>query len=191
MRLPYVPAGLLAHQPRNGDALGRLLRFFRVPWTRITRQWSDEDYLHRFYLLGGSKSSSRFLPGGRALYLHRFVRSDLDEMHDHPWAFWVYVLSGGYYEHTPGPGWHQGSGLEAVTWMAPGTLAYRPANWIHRVAIPAGRESWSLILRGEKEKSWGFFCAAGANRGKPPAFVNWQEHHRKSRARPDHDGCGG
>ena len=32
------------------------------------------------------------------LYIHRFMRSDADDPHDHPWNFFTYVISGGYKE---------------------------------------------------------------------------------------------
>lgn len=53
---------------------------------------AQSPYLSRWTLLD--------LPFG-ALYLHRFHRSDADEMHDHPWSFWSLILWRGYVEETP------------------------------------------------------------------------------------------
>lgn len=36
-----------------------------------------------------------------AIYLHKFLRSDSDEHHDHPWAFVSLILWRGYLEETP------------------------------------------------------------------------------------------
>lgn len=134
----------------------------------ITRSWEATPYLTRWTLSG-----SRFGrdPGHRerAVFLHHFHRSDADEMHDHPWAFTSIILAGGYYEVTPASGWANGVGPVQRRWYGPGRVLTRPAKWIHRVETPAGREAWTLILRGKKEKSWGFFCP---HIGYRP----WREH---------------
>lgn len=79
-------------------------------------------------------------------------------MHDHPWPFVSVILAGGYYEVTPAKGWKDGEGPTQRRWYGPGRVLTRPAEWIHRVEIPPGRDAWTLILRGRKERSWGFWC---------------------------------
>lgn len=124
----------------------------------ITRTWSNLPYLTRWVLVGERGGE----PGGKSsrygVYLHRFQRSDADEPHDHPWPFVSVILSGGYWEETPAPGWKDGDGPMRRRWYGPGRILVRPANWIHRVVIPDGAEAWTLILRGPKAKSWGFYC---------------------------------
>ena len=129
----------------------------------ITRTWSNLPYLTRWALIG------RRSEGSRAVYLHRFQRSDADEMHNHPWPFVLVILAGGYYERTPAPGWANGDGPTRLRWYGPGRVLVRPANWVHSVVIPDGREAWTLILRGRKCQSWGFFCPA-------VGFVPWRTH---------------
>lgn len=145
----------------RADPSGWLAARFR--FVRITRAWSREDYLHRWFLLGGPTT------GWGALMLHRFIRSDADVLHDHPWAFWSLVLAGGYWETVPAPGGDKAAGPFRTRWRGPGSLGYRPAETAHRVTIPAGRESWTLVLRFPKKRSWGFWC---------PAFGwrPWREH---------------
>lgn len=133
----------------------------------ITRLWTQEAYLTRWTLLG-KRSDGKY-----ATYLHRFHRSDADEMHNHPWPFVSVILAGGYWEQTPGPGWSNGDGPTRRRWYGPGRVLVRPANWIHSVLIPEGRESWSLIFRGVKCQSWGFFCPR-------TGFINWRDHHAKT-----------
>lgn len=123
-------------------------------------------YLTR-WVLAGKRVDSTWL-GGRALFLHRFQRSDHDEMHDHPWPFVSLILSGGYWEVTPAPGWKNGIGPVRRRWYGPGRMLYRPANWIHKVEIPEGKEATTLILRGKKARSWGFWCPLG--------FTPWRDY---------------
>lgn len=134
----------------------------------ITRKWEQVPYLTR-WTLSGSRYGKDPSHRERAVFLHHFQRSDLDELHDHPWPFVSIILAGGYYEVTPAKGWSNGEGPTQRRWYGPGRILTRPANWIHRVEIPEGRDAWTLILRGKKEKSWGFFC-------KSVGYVPWRDH---------------
>jgi hypothetical protein len=136
--------------------------------SEITRSWEQVPYLTRWVLLG-SRIESTILGRDCAVYLHRFHRSDADEMHDHPWPFVSIILAGGYHEKTPAKGWHDGDGPTKTRWYGVGRVLVRPANWIHSVLIPDGRECWSLVIRGAKAKSWGFFCPGSG-------YTPWREH---------------
>lgn len=143
----------------------------------ITRSWSGDAYLTRWAILG------RRSGGNWAVYVHKFHRSDADEAHNHPWPFVSLILSGGYWERTPDyrNGWKNGDGPMIERWYAPGRILVRPANWIHSVIIPTGQTATTLILRGKKQQSWGFFCP---NQG----YVPWREHEAKTAATGS--GCG-
>ncbi|VTT96535.1 Uncharacterized protein OS=Sphingobium yanoikuyae GN=CP98_03180 PE=4 SV=1 [Gemmataceae bacterium] len=146
---------------------------------KITRAWEAVPYLTRWTLRG-----ARYGAAGEArpVFLHHFHRSDADEMHDHPWPFTSLILAGGYFETTPAPGWANGSGPVRRRWYGPGSLIRRPAHWIHRVEIPAGRDCWTVVLTGPKERSWGFWCPA-------VGYVPWRVHLANAE-RTGH-GCGG
>lgn len=166
------------------DLAGRLLGLLadRVASERkeITRGWSADRYLTR-WVLAGKSIDSTFL-GGKAVFLHWFHRSDADEMHDHPWPFVSVIVSGGYWEKTPdyAGGWSNGVGPTKLRWHGPGRVLFRPANWIHSVIIPDGQEAVTLILRGNKQRSWGFWCPAG--------YRPWRDH--AAAAKRTGDGCG-
>lgn len=116
-------------------------------------------YLTRWTLYG-----TRFHSDGTVVFLHRFHRSDADgALHDHPWPFTSLILFGGYYEHTAGR-----DGKVRRRWYGPRRVLRRPADYRHRVELPAGRDCWTLVVRGVKVKSWSFFClnAAGFLTGK-------------------------
>lgn len=142
----------------------------------ITRTWTNTPYLTRWTLLG-----RRFAGDGLAVFLHRFHRSDADEMHDHPWPFVSVILAGGYFEKTPAPGWSNGSGPTRTLWYGPGSVLRRPARWIHSVLIPDGADAWTLIIRGRKERSWGFWCPASG-------YTPWRVH--LANAERTGSGCG-
>lgn len=123
----------------------------------------DGTYLTRWSVLG------RRTQGDWAVYLHRFRRSDGDDaLHDHPWPFVSLILAGGYWEHTA-----DRSGVVRRRWYGPGRVLVRPAGYRHRVELPSGRDCWTLILRGKKSASWGFWCLSAAGR-LTGQFVPWR-----------------
>ena len=103
---------------------------------------NQEPYLIRYYYLN--------LRPFTRLVIHRFMRSDIDGLHDHPWAFQNYILSGGYWEHT----------VEGKFWREPGYSGFADANYLHRVELDHEKsnneEIWTLFMMGPKEKEWGF-----------------------------------
>lgn len=50
----------------------------------------DDVYLIRYYLI-----KSRFVN----VFIHQFLRSDRDDLHDHPWNFATYLVRGAYTEN--------------------------------------------------------------------------------------------
>lgn len=144
---------------------GRLLtRLFRR--YDIARKGLDR-YLTRWDLLG-----NRFAGAGHHLFVHLFHRGDAEPyFHDHPWPFWSLILWGGYWEHTP----------EGRRWYGPLRLLRRPADWRHRVELPAGRRCWTLVWTGAKARSWGFWCPRSG-------FLPWRQHQANQDA--GLPGCG-
>ena len=54
---------------------------------------NNEPYLERYYLF--LKERDRF-PFN--VFLHKFLKGDPDDVHDHPWPYATLILNGGYYE---------------------------------------------------------------------------------------------
>lgn len=136
----------------------------------ITRTAEKKKYLSRWFLFGKSVDSS--FAGGRAVMLHKFHESDADEMHDHPWPFISIILTGGYWEKTPRKGWSKESPDDSETvmlWHGPGSILRNKASRIHSVVIEEGSEPVTLILRGKKSGSWGFYCPKFG-------FMDWRKH---------------
>jgi hypothetical protein len=112
-------------------------------------------YLTRWTLWG-----RRQTPGKAKLFLHCFHASNPEPYtHDHPWSFWSLILAGGYFEHTGGRRF----------WRGPLRLLRMPADHQHRVELPKGRKSWSLVWTGPRTRSWGFVCPG---RG----WIPWRRH---------------
>lgn len=130
------------------DGIERLLAWLGRERFEIGR--AGDVYLTRWTLLG-----RRF--GGRwRVFLHRFHRSDSDgACHDHPWPFVSVILWGGYWEHVPDPA---DPAETRRRWYWPGSVLIRPAEWRHRVEIPAGRRAWTVVWTGDKRRSWYFWC---------------------------------
>ena len=57
---------------------------------------SDEPYLERYYLFLRERDRFPF-----NVFLHKFLKSDPDDVHDHPWPYATLILKGGYWEWTP------------------------------------------------------------------------------------------
>lgn len=81
------------------------------------------------------------------LFLHRFLRDDFEDFHDHPWPNTSYVVSGAYLEDTPDQG--------AMTRKA-GSVVIREAHEMHRIlsVVPG---TVSLFVTGQKIREWGFW----------------------------------
>ena len=65
--------------------------------TKIGRQriildrQSQEPYLERYYLFLKERKKFPF-----NIFLHKFLKSDPDDVHDHPWPYATLILRGGY-----------------------------------------------------------------------------------------------
>jgi hypothetical protein len=147
----------LEHNQAYIDVANRIARDGKL--RIILDRESNEEYLYRYYYLN-------FRPFAR-IVLHKFIRSDIDGLHDHPWGFSTYVLSGGYWETTQ----------KGTFWRAPGYYATQPSNFLHRISVDAdkaGEDTWTLFMMGSKEKDWGFL-------DDNDRWVQWKEYLNNKR----------
>lgn len=108
----------------------------------INDRIDHEPYLERYYLF--LKDRKRF-PFN--IFLHRFLKSDPDDLHDHPWEFRTLILKGGYWEYTK----------EGKFWRGPLTYRYAPLGTFHRVELDKNCPyCWTLFIPGRRVKDWGF-----------------------------------
>lgn len=89
------------------------------------------------------------------VFVQRFHRSDVDSFHDHPWHFLTFLLSSGYWEHTP---------LGGRQWKRRFSLLFRRGNDAHYIEIE--KPLWTIFIRFKRWREWGFFTETG--------WVNWR-----------------
>lgn len=103
---------------------------------------SNEPYLVRYYVF---LKDRKWFPFN--VFVHKFVKSDPDDLHDHPWPFITVILKGGYWEYTP----------EGKFWRNAGTIRWAGCNQLHRVELdPNVKDVWTLFIPGPQKKEWGF-----------------------------------
>ncbi len=117
------------------------------------------------------------------IYIHRFMRSDADCPHDHPWNFFTYIVSGGYTEvyydvEKPVTGLitiytsisdetelrFKSYWSKTLNKRVPGSLAYRKATDIHQVVLDRSYEMneikdapLTICFMGPRLRHWGFW----------------------------------
>lgn len=105
----------------------------------IRNEYDGKPYMVRWRILG------------HHLKIHKFIRSDTDCLHDHPWAFTSIIIKGSYTEITP-------SGSKK--YYAP-CILYRPAKYIHRLEVDETKSTWTIVINFKKVRSWGFWTKSG------------------------------
>ena len=120
----------------------------RIVYDRVDNQ----PYLERYYLL--LKDRGEHFPFN--IFLHKFLKSDIDDLHDHPWPYATLILKGGYYEWTPTFDADGKKIGEISHWRGPGHFRICKATDYHRVELHPGVECWTLFMPGPKQRDWGF-----------------------------------
>jgi hypothetical protein len=112
---------------------------------------SNEPYLERYYLF--LKDRKRF-PFN--IFLHKFLKGDPDDVHDHPWPYATLILKGGYYEWVPE---FDVDGVvvgQRCHWRGPGHFRVCNPNSYHRIELKPGVTAWTLFMPGPHKRDWGF-----------------------------------
>ena len=168
--------------PTNKDWLKKLV----TGQPHIVIPKSDgSQYLRRWYIIPRNKKLN--------VYLHHFLADDDDRaLHDHPWWFITLILKGGYFELTEINGKLVPKKRPSVFdigspyWKR--CLAYRPAEWRHRVVLPVSvwgdsKPCWTIIITGPNVRQWGFWCKRNNGTVTEPYFKHWQDFEKEG-------GCG-
>jgi hypothetical protein len=125
------------------DSLGRK----RIVMDRI----NNEPYLERYYLFLKDRTWFPF-----NIFLHRFLKSDPDDVHDHPWPYATIILKGGYYEWIPQFNDKNEKIGEIAHWCKPGHFRTCSATSYHRIELDPNIECWTLFMPGPQQREWGF-----------------------------------
>jgi hypothetical protein len=103
----------------------------------------NEPYLERYYIF--LKDRTRF-PFN--VFVHKFLKSDPDDLHDHPWPYCTIILRGGYWEYTPD--------RSNPSWKGAGEIRFGHSTDYHRIELEPGVTPWTLFIPGPKVREWGF-----------------------------------
>ncbi len=112
---------------------------------------SDEPYLERYYVFLSDRTWFPF-----NVFLHKFLKSDPDDVHDHPWPYATLILRGGYYEWIPQFNSKGEKIGEIRNWRGPGHFRICRATSYHRIELAEGVTCWTLFMPGPKQRDWGF-----------------------------------
>ena len=135
------------------DLLGRR----RIIMDRV----NDEPYLERYYIFLKDRSES--FPFN--VFIHKFLKSDPDDLHDHPWGYFTLILSGGYWEYMyedgppPKEGESDSSERKIIKkWRGPGFFQSVSAEHTHRIEIDHKKATcWTLFIPRRRMQEWGFY----------------------------------
>lgn len=117
----------------------------------IQDRQGNEPYLERYYVFLRDRKQFPF-----NVFVHKFLKSDPDDVHDHPWAYFTLILRGGYYEWTPTFDQEGRQDGEIQHWRGPGHFRVCSADSYHRIEVVPGVDCWTLFVPGPQKKPWGF-----------------------------------
>lgn len=119
----------------------------RIIYDRVDK----EPYLERYYLF---LKDRKWFPFN--IFLHKFLKSDPDVIHDHPWNYITVIIKGGYWEYVPRYN-HLGIIIgEEKLWRGAGHVRRCSAESYHRIEIESNVECWTVFIPGIKRREWGF-----------------------------------
>jgi len=98
-------------------------------------------YLERYYIF---MMNRKHFPIN--FVIHQFKESDEDDLHDHPWWFFTFIIKGEYIEHTPEGSFHR----------KPFQLRFSKSAALHRVELINDEPVWTFFMMGPKKREWGF-----------------------------------
>lgn len=130
---------------------------------KITGSGGEDDiYLIRYYVLKSKWYN---------IFIHQFLRSDRDDMHDHPWNFVTYLVKGSYLEKR----WnHETQCVDSIyranyqdTYgygpVTKNRLVFRKATDQHQVVVDCDlkeaekdQAALTLFVSGPTKREWGF-----------------------------------
>lgn len=112
---------------------------------------SQEPYLERYYVFLQDRTWFPF-----NVFVHKFLKSDPDDVHDHPWSYATLILRGGYWEWLPQFDEVGKMVSETRTWRGPGHFRMCGANSYHRIELQPGVPAWTVFMPGPQRREWGF-----------------------------------
>ena len=143
------------------DRLGRK----RIVMDRV----QNEPYLERYYLFLRERERFPF-----NVFLHKFLKSDPDDVHDHPWPYATLILKGGYWEWIPHFDTVGRKTGEYQVWRGPGHFRVSSANSYHRIELDPDITAWTLFMPGPKQRDWGFLVKN--------QWIQWEQYLKQRKS---------
>jgi hypothetical protein len=129
----------------------------------------NEPYLERYYLFLRERERFPF-----NVFLHKFLKSDPDDVHDHPWPYATLVLKGGYWEWIPHFDTVGRKIGEYQVWRGPGHFRVSKARSFHRIELDPDITAWTLFMPGPKQRDWGFLVRN--------QWIQWEEYLKQRKS---------
>jgi hypothetical protein len=129
----------------------------------------NEPYLERYYLFLRERERFPF-----NVFLHKFLKSDPDDVHDHPWPYATLILKGGYWEWIPHFDTVGRKTGEYQVWRGPGHFRISKANSFHRIELDPDITAWTLFMPGRKCRDWGFMVKN--------KWVQWEQYLKQRKS---------
>lgn len=147
-------------------------------------QGPDDIYLIRYYVLQSKWCN---------VFIHQFLRSDKDDLHDHPWDFATYLVRGSYKEQR----WDEENKTVKViqrsnylyddymhkVQLKQNTFVFRKATDQHRVVVKEDlkevdkhKAPLTLFISGATKREWGFWKEDFYGGLKMRTFVPWRTY---------------
>jgi len=120
----------------------------------IMDRQNNKPYLERYYVF---LKDRKYFPFN--VFIHKFLRSDPDDVHDHPWPYTTLILKGGYYEWTPNFDSNGVKISETRYWRGPGHFRFCKANSFHRIELKSDVDCWTMFMPGPQKREWGFLVS--------------------------------
>ena len=100
--------------------------------------WPDYDkaepFMIRYYVL--FRKRPKWFPFN--ILVHKILKEDRGDLHDHYWSYITIILRGGYWETLS----------KGKFWRPPGYIGFRSANNLHRVDLEPGTKPLTLFISG-------------------------------------------
>tara|TARA_X000000368_G_scaffold410160_1_gene393204 strand:- start:1448 stop:2188 length:741 start_codon:yes stop_codon:yes gene_type:complete len=159
--IPLITTYLFHIWDQKMESLGRKMV--------IMDREGNDPYLIRYYMLHIDRDDNGGFPFN--IFIHKFVKGDDADKHDHPWDYFTLILNGGYYEEYEKI--VDGRKLTLYDYRYPGFFQFVKSTHTHRVVLPTktimvmGQGTshpvtkteccWTLFIPFKKNREWGFW----------------------------------
>ena len=144
--------------------------FTRMGRYRVIRdRLDDEPYLERYYVFLKDRDTFPF-----NVFVHKFLKSDPDDVHDHPWSYATLILRGGYWEWIPQFNAKGDKFGEIAHWRGAGSFRTAKASTYHRIELDPNITCWTLFMPGRKQRDWGFLVKN--------QWIQWEQYLKQRKA---------